>query len=157
MVGKKENAAKTLVRIEAIILQGVFMGLLLLAMSIVIVPAVPFAVGFNRWVVAAPHTHFLTRFLMMPLWMLSGCLLAVMMPIRIVARTLDDIKNIAAMEWAMRKLPDEAKKPNGHPLKMPSIDERRARDIAQTIGVIKDYNGEARMHGQGLPIDETRL
>ena len=42
-------------------------------------------------------------------------------------------------------------------MKLTVVIEMEAREIGFALGVIKDYNAEAREYGQGLPIDETAL
>lgn len=157
MIGKRENTAKTLVRIEALILQGLLMGLFLTAMGIVLMPVMPFAVVINRWRAERKRHRFLTRVWLIPFWFVSGCLYAILAPIGIVWNTISDLRTIVAVEWAMRTLAGEPKKPNGHPIELPTAEERAKRDLAKTVDVIRDYNGEARAFGQGLPIDEREL
>ena len=157
MRGKQENTAKTLVRIEALILQGLLMGTFLAAMGIALMPVVPFVVAHKRWRAERKRHRFTTRLLLLPFWFVSGCLFSFLTPIGIVRTTIRDIRTVVAVEWVMRLLSGEPKKPNGHPVKLPTADERAKRDLATTIGVIRDYNGEAWSYGQGLPIDERDL
>lgn len=157
MIGKQENTAKTLMRIEAIILQGLLMGLFLTAMGVVLMPGMPFVVVINRWRAERKRHRFLTRVWLTPFWFVSGCLYAILAPIGIVWKTFSDLRTVVAVEWATRMLEDQPRKPNGHPLKLPTAEERVQKDVAKTIEVIRDYNGEARAFGQGLPIDERKL
>ena len=157
MVGREENTVKTLLRIEAIIIQGILMGLLLFAIGVALIPFVPFSVVHKRWKAHRGDRRTFRRVLNSPFWFVSGCLYALLSPIGILWKTVSDLRTVVAVEWAMRMLEDEPKKPNGHPLELPTPDERARRALAHTMGVIRDYNGEARTCGQGLPIDETRL
>lgn len=151
MVGKQENAAKTLMRIEAIILQGLLMGLFLFAMGIALMPFMPFVVMIRRWRAAK------SRIALLPVYFVSGCLYAAVAPFGVLVKTIADLRTVVAVEWATRTLEGQPKKPNGQPLRLPTDEERAMIDLAYTIGVIRDYNGEAREYGQGLPIDESRL
>ncbi|MGN0130688.1 MAG: hypothetical protein ACI4CE_07370 [Methanomethylophilus alvi] len=157
MIGKRENTAKTLVRIEAIVLQGLLMGMFLTAMGIVMIPVMPFVVVYNRWRAEKKRHRFITRVWLTPFWFVSGIMYSLLSPIGIVWKTVADIRTVVAVEWATRTLDGEPKKPNGHPIELPTAYERERRDLAKTVGVIRDYNAAARAHGQGLPIDERKL
>lgn len=157
MIGKQENTAKTLVRIEALIIQGLLMGVFLAAMGIILMPVMPFVVVLNRWRTERKRYRFITRVWLVPFWFVSGCLYAILNPIGIVWKTITDLRTIVVVEWATRMLEEQPKKPNGHPIELPTAEERAKRDLAKTVDVIRDYNGEARAYGQGLPIDERKL
>ena len=156
MVGKQENTARTLVRMEVIILQGLLMGIIQFVIGIATIPVMPFAVMCNRWRADVGHGFF-ARVCHLPLWFLSGCLYAVIAPFETTRKTIADLRAVVSAEWATRNLEDNPLKPNGHPLQMPTAEQRAIRHLAHTLWVIRDYNGEARRFGQGLPIDESRL
>lgn len=151
---KFESAAKTFVRIETIILQGVVSGALVSAATVLMIPFVPFALVLVKW---GGDKGFFGSLAAAPLWFFSGCLSAVIAPIAVLGKTFVDLCEISRMEWETRWMSGEPKKPNGHPLPVPTADEIERRDLACLAGVIRDYNGEARRYGQGLPIDERKL
>ena len=154
---KRESMAVTLWRIEAIILQGLCYGVVLFAIGILLMPAAPIVVPFHRWMAARKRLHFLTRVLLVPIWMLGGCLYGVLSPFVAFCSTVADLRTVVAVEWAARNNILNPKKPNGHPLEISTAEEKAAIDMATTLSVVKDYNAEARSFGQGLPIDETEL
>lgn len=155
MVGKEENAAKTLVRIEAIILQGLLMGLLLSAVGVALSPIVPVVVGCRRWRAERKTRHLATCLLLLPLWMLSGCFYAMLNPLNILKKTVADLPAVVAVEWKCRTEEGSPKKPNGHPLVLPTAEYRAAVDAAAVYVVYRDYFEEARESGQGPSLDGT--
>ena len=75
-------------------------------------------------------------------------------PFKMFLSTLADTKVIVGVEWANRWSNGRPKKPNGHPLRRRSADERERIDAAITMGVIEDYNDEAMERGQGIDFGE---
>lgn len=152
---KCEIAARTFIRIEALLLQGLMHGILIAVFGVLAIPIFPFAYAAARWQVSAHG--FVTRFCLVPLWFAMGVIRAVTVPFSVAGRTVSSLSEIARAEWETRWMTGMPKKPDGHPLKLETDDERGLKDFAYTVGVIRDYNAEAREYGQGLPIDETEL
>ena len=151
---KTENAVRTYIRIEVIVLQGLLQGLFLSLMGFVLIPFVPFFVAFVRWKVTKGSKRWFTRVVCLPMWFLSGFLFGVINPIGILLKTFTDIKEITRVEWQNRWMTGKPKKPNGHPLPIRSPDEQERLDAAITMGVVRDYNEEAIAHGQGIDLED---
>lgn len=144
-----ESAARTLVRIEVIVLQGILRAVLLSALAILLMPIAPFVVTIARFGYA--RMPWWKRLLMLPLWILLGIVLSVMAPFTSLWRGLTDTIGIAAVEWRERWRNGIAKYPDGRPMVIPTPEHERIVDVAITKSVIEDYNDEARQHGQGIP------
>ena len=151
---KTESAARSAIRIEAIVLQGIAHGLFLFAIGVLTAPLVPFVFMFGR---TRANFGKWTRVLCSPFFFAAGCLFALVNPFVVLLGNLKDVLGVAKVEWETRWMAGQPKKPNGHPLAVRSDEERELDELAVTVGVIKDYNAEAREYGQGLPIDETAL
>lgn len=151
---KTESAARSAIRIEAIVLQGIAHGLFLFAVGVLTAPLVPCVFVFGR---TRANFGKLTRVLCSPFFFAAGCLFALVNPFVVLLGNLKEVWDVAKVEWETRWMAGQPKKPNGHPLAIPTEDEMEAREMGFALGVIKDYNAEAREYGQGLPIDETAL
>ncbi len=157
MVGKREKAAKTLVRMEAIAIQGVLMGAAQTMLAMLLMSFAPFVIAGRRWRAETKERNLAVCVLMLPLWFVAGGLFAVTMPLVALASAASDLRAVMRVEWASAVEDGQPLSPSGHPVELPDPDLRAALDADCTLGVIRDYNAEARVFGQGLPIDESRL
>lgn len=151
---KTESAARSAIRIEALVLQGLAYGLFIFAAGVLSAPLVPFVFVFGR--IRAGVGRW-TSVLCFPLFFAAGCLFALVNPFFVLWGHIKDILEVARVEWDTRWMSGQPKKPNGHPLAVPTDKEREAKENGYVIGVIKDYNAEAREYGQGIQIDEDEL
>lgn len=151
---KPDSILKTFLRMEVLALQGIVRAALLFVGGIVAIPIIPFVVAFGRWDTNKRLHGFAMRLLLFPSWVLSGIVFAFANPFKMFLSTLADTKVIVGMEWANRWSNGRPKKPNGHPLRRRSADERERIDAAITMGVIEDYNDEAMERGQGIDFGE---
>lgn len=155
---KLENAARTLVRIEILILQGLLRGIAVFLTEVCLIPTVPLLVAILRIMETQGRLNLPTRLLLISKWTLvDGLWIALSSPFRSIANTICDTVEIVRVEWNTRWMHGEPKRPDGHPLDIRSADDEARMGMAATLSVVRDYNAEARMYGQGLPIDETKL
>ena len=156
---KHEPAVRTLLRIEVLVIQGLLEGAFLFLVGLAVIPLAPFIVAFGRWSVEGRRgrRRLLTRLLMIPLWFLSGLLFGVIGPFGTLLNSFREVAEVARVEWANRWRTGSPKTPDGHSLRERSAEEQEMWEAAIAMSVVADYNDEARAHGQGLPIDETRL
>lgn len=152
---KLEPASRTLLRIECLSLQGCVKGLLCFIRDILFAPFVPFVVMAMRWRVAKARRGIVMRLLLFPWWFLIGCFMAVATPFMRLWFMLKDIVSVCDAEWQNRWTASTPKMPDGHPYPIEDAADRNS-DLAVTLGVLKDYNEEAKRFGQGMnipPID----
>lgn len=131
-------------------MQGLLFGLFLSCIAFVLIPIVPFIVAIARWRAERKRLAWLTRVLLLPMWLLSGFVFGLINPFGILFKSLVDVRDVVRIEWANRWMTGLPKKPSGHPLKVRSDEERERLDAAIAMGVVEDYNDEAREHGQGI-------
>jgi hypothetical protein len=148
---KPESAILTLLRIECLIVQGIVHLLVCLLLSILFIPLNPFVFMFLFYSRSEQKTRA-RKFVRMPYWLFKGCIMAVISPFLVLYNSLKSLIVIPWAEWANRKRSGMPKKPNGEPLEIMSDDERVLLDAAYFCSVIKDYNDEAKEHGQGFDI-----
>ena len=154
---KTESAVRTCLRIEVIVIQGLTEGLLGAVLAVVLAPTAPFVLAARAFWTSRKRLRLWRRILMLPWWWVRGLLMGVSLPFVILYEAVVGVLEVARVEWATRWMSGEPKKPNGHPMPIRSTEEETLIDLAVMRGVIKDYNGEARRHGQGLPVDERKL
>lgn len=147
----QESAARSLVRIEVLVLQGIARAVALFAIGLLTMPFMPFVVMSSEWRISKNLMPWWKRWLYTPLWLAIGCVVAVVSPFGVLYTGLKETKAIAEVEWKERWRYGTAKLPDGRPMPIPTPEEERQMDFAITKGVIEDYNDEARMHGQGIP------
>lgn len=145
-----ESAATTLVRIAVLVLQGITRAVLLAMLAIVLIPIAPFIVTVARF--RHSDLTWWKKSLMLPIWFVIGTLISVLSPFSTFWRGLQETRVISVVEWRERWRNGTAKTPDGKPMHIPTPEEERLFDVAITKSVIDDYNEEARMHGQGIPI-----
>ena len=133
-----ESAATTLVRIEAIVIQGILRAVLLAAFGIAIVPISPFVVTAVRFKGAS--MSWWKRILMTPYWFGLGILLSSMAPFSVLWRGLRDTVSIVSVEWRERWRNGVAKYPDGRPMLIP-LEPERTDDGAIAQSVVEDYGG----------------
>ena len=148
-----EPAARTFARIELLSVQGFLYGLCRVMLSIVAIPIVPFAVAARIFGFRRNNMRVWTRIAMLPVWLLYGAVYAVCSPFGMLVSTVMDIRDVAKVEWRNRWTASVPKMPDGHPARILSAEEREFLDMAVTIGVIRDYNEEAKQYGQGVDIN----
>ena len=147
----QESAARSLVRIEVLVLQGIARAVTLFAIGLLTMPIMPFVSLSSEWRLSKNLMPWWKRILYTPLWLALGCVVAVVSPFGVLYNGLKETKAIAKVEWKERWRYGTAKRPDGSPMNIPTPEEVRLLDVAITKGVIEDYNAEARMHGQGIP------
>jgi hypothetical protein len=152
---RPESAATTLVRIETLVLQGLFRAVMVCILGIVTMPIVPSVYMLVRLGGAKGNMPWWKRLLFLPVWFLLGVGFAVAAPFVSLANGIVFTKTIVGVEWRERWRYGTMRHPDGRPLPIPDEEGLRLQDIAITRSVIEDYNDEAREHGQGiLPVDE---
>ena len=147
---KMENAARSLVRIETLALQGIARSLFLFVIGIVVIPFMPFVAvcvrfanaSFSKW----------RRVLCIPHWFVLCVILAVYAPFAALFRTWHDTIDICRQEWRTRWTCGQPKKLDGTPVAPPSEYDRRVTDIAYTFSAIRDYRKEAEECGQHIEL-----
>lgn len=152
---RPESVIRTLLRIEAIVAQGVLNSLVMFLGGVILLPIMPFVLWVKQWKIDAGG--FFRKLFKSPLWLLIGIVDAIIIPFIALGKTLANIKPVVEVEWKTRRMIGQPRKPNGKPYIPPTKEERERQDLAVTVGVIKDFNDEAREYGQELPIDETKL
>ena len=147
----QESAARSLVRIEVLVLQGIARAVILFAIGLLTMPIMPFVALSSEWRLSKNLMPWWKRTLYTPVWLALGCVVAVVSPFGVLYNGLKETKVIAKVEWKERWRYGTAKRPDGSPMNTPTPEEVRLMDVAITKGVIEDYNAEAIMHGQGIP------
>lgn len=148
---KPESAIFPLMRIECLLVQGIVHMVVCLATSILFIPLTPFVFMALFWIRSEEKTRA-RKFVRLPLWFIRGCLIALSLPFRVLYKSVKSLFIIPWAEWENRS--GTPKKPNGKPLEDMSADERKMLDAAIYCSVIKDYNEEAKRHGQGFDIPD---
>ena len=145
---KLESAALSLMRIECIAIQGVLSGFINGILSVLAMPFIPFTYSWRR----ARETGGFKGIAMFPLFFVFGIWVALSSPFRVLIGNVRSLCGVARTEWANRWMASIPKKPNGRPLYIPTAEEDALLDAAIFRSVIRDYNEEAKRHGQGLDI-----
>lgn len=151
MDSKPESAAITLVRIEVLVLQGLFRAAFLFMVSAVLFPLLPFVETAARFRLHKGDVGLFKRLLLCPLWFVYGIVLAALNPFAATYKSISYTFTMAKVEWTERWRNGTAKYPDGTPMVIPGIHDELELDVAVTKGVISDYNKEALEHGQGFP------
>ena len=146
---KPESAAKTLVRIEVLAMQGLVRAVLLFLFGACTIPAVPVILAITRW--RQMQAAWWKKAVRIPAWGLVGMLLGVAAPFVAFWRGIADTGHMAVREWKGRWRNGIAKYLDGRPMVIPTLEQQQRLEAAITRGVIADYNAEARRHGQGIP------
>lgn len=152
-----EPAARTFARIELLSVQGFLHGFCRVMLSIVSIPMVPFAVAARIFGFRRNNMRVWTRIAMLPVWLLYGAVYAVCSPFGMLAKTAMDICDVAKVEWMNRWTASVPKMPDGHPATILSAEDREFISMAVTVGVIRDYNEEAKQYGQGIAVNPKLL
>ena len=151
---KHESIFKTLLRIECLSIQGILHTVMNTAITILIIPAIPF-VFLGGWVANMKgRIVWLRSVLMSPLIILAGVWYSVFSPILVAWRGFRDVARVAAMEWGMRWRTGTPKKPNGKPLDIWTDEDKDYLEGYIARSVIKDYNPIAKRYGQGIDIPD---
>ena len=133
-----ESTATTLVRIEAIVIQGILRAILLAAVGILIFPISPFVLTAIRFKGAGMPLWW--RILMIPYWFSLGIVLSALAPLSVLWRGLADTATIVCVEWRERWRNGEAKYPDGSQMLIPT-ESGKTDALSLTKGVIEDYEG----------------
>ena len=150
---KMENAAYSFVRIECLALQGACQSVLVLLFRLVAIPFMPFVLMVVKWSLAKGMMPWWKRTLMIPFWFFQGIVYALVSPFHFFFSMLSDTVEICRFEWENRWRTGVPKRQDGHPLDIRPPEELARDDLYTTLGVIADYNEEARRYGQGIDID----
>jgi hypothetical protein len=151
---KHESAVKTCLRIDTLVIQGFLYGVFLSLVAVVLIPFSPLLVAIARWRAERGRIRRLVRVMLLPLWMAWGLLFGLVNPFRVFYKSMVEVREVARMEWANRWTTGTPKKPNGHPLRVRSEEEKERIGASITMGVVVDYNDEAREHGQGIDLED---
>lgn len=147
---KMENAAVSVVRIEALVLQGMVSGLLSAAVSVLTIPLNAFVLVGGNFRRTKRAISLWGRLARTPLWLLDGLAYSLLAPFVKIIKAIVDSVDVAQVEWNSRWTSGTPKLPNGHPAPILSEEEKMERDAAITMSVIEDFNEEAAEFGQGL-------
>ena len=134
---KLEHASRSLVRIEVILLQGLFHALVSSVALIMAIPIVPFCLTYVR-MSNEKGKGTIEKMIIIPWWFIQSILIAVTAPILNMVDSYVSMKEVARMEWTNRWRASHPKKPNGHPL-IRQEGEREFLDRAVEISVLNDY------------------
>lgn len=145
---RPEKAARSLVRIECIILQGILANFVMAVFGMIAIPFVPFAFCMDRW--RAARVGWFGKAIRVPLWFCAGAVVALLNPVVGFVRGIRSIGEVARVEWSNRWMAAHPKRPDGRPLPIRTAEEQNRIDEAVFMGVIRDYNDEARSYGQGI-------
>lgn len=149
---KPPSSVKVMLRIEILLLQGILRAVLAFVAMLFVMPFIPFAVVTTRWILSRGTKGILFRLSLVPMWFLLGVVLALVHPFVVLFTTLRDTMEIIKWEWVNRWMLGSPKKPDGTPMEIPTETEKADLDLGATLSVIRDYNEEAKQHGQGLDI-----
>ena len=130
-----ESAARTLVRIECLALQGI----LKILFSLLSIPFIPFLYVFVRAIETKGILKLWKRILLSPCWLLQGIAFAVISPFSIVWSNISLLKTVIWAEWVNRWTASIPKQPNGRPMEILSDYEKQYLDKAIAERVLKDY------------------
>ena len=136
---KLEPASRSLLRIECLLLQGMFKGILCFIRDMLLIPIVPFVVIAMRWRMESVRRGIVLRLMLCPWWFLIGCFTAVATPFMRLWNALKDIVAVCDAEWQNRWTASTPKTPDGHPYQIEDEDVWNSRDIAVLMGVLRDY------------------
>lgn len=148
---KLENAARSMVRIECLLLQGFLYGVWRAVCAVLFMPFIPYVYLVSRFLGFAPTGRWLVRIVLIPYWIVVGIMVAVVSPFKQFWKVIADMWYVTRSEWVNRWRASTPKKPNGKPLYIMDDYERTMLDYAVIESVIKDYNAEAKFYGQGIP------
>ena len=137
-----ESAARSLVRIECILLQGAFNGFLNLFICLFILPSIPIMYILKRISVERGSNGLIKMSLMIPVWIMNGIMVMVSMPFVIVCDTMISMYGVARSEWKNRWRAGKPKRPDGKPIEPMTEYEERLLENAITMSVIRDYGQE---------------
>ena len=137
---KQESAARTLVRIEAIAIQGIVRAVLLLLMGVAMIPVSTIIVLYYR--ARLKPSSWLKSIVLVPYWIAVGTSIAVIAPFSMAWDGLRETVSIAKAEWKERWLYGDAKTLDGRELSIQELSEENISKTEVEMGVLADY-GEA--------------
>jgi len=146
---KQENAAISFVRIECLAIQGALRSILMFAVMVAAIPVIPFMATGLHWRMAR-ELPLWRKLCLMPLWFMKGIGLALASPILAAITTTAETIEMCRAEWDNRWRYGTAKHLDGTAMDIQDDESREGFEADITRGVIIDYNGEARQHGQGI-------
>lgn len=138
---KLEMAARSLVRIEVLALQGLLYCVVSSLMAVLQMPWLPFREILNRAVTIRGRVVWLKCLLVVPVWFAVGVCKAVANPIMVAYDVLIRIGKVVQAEWENRWMASIPKKLNGCPMKIPTPLDRAILDEVIEQSVIRDYGG----------------
>ena len=147
-----ECAARTIVRMECIAIQGMVHGLFNAVLSVFAMPCVPFFYVWGRMATQTGNAAWLKRIALSPIWLLCGIWFAFWTPIMLLVRTIADMVVVLRAEWVNRWMSGIPKNLDGTPMDIPTEEEQAILDAVIQRSVIRDYNEEAKRYGQGIDI-----
>lgn len=143
-----ESAATTFARMEVLAMQGVLRAGVVFLAGVVAMPFAPFALTAVR--ASQKGESWRKKLLCLPAWFFWGIAIAILAPFSSALSVLSATRTMVAVEWRERWRCGTALRPDGSPMRIPTEEEKRAVDAAVTLSVLRDYNDEARRHGQGI-------
>lgn len=151
---KLEPTPRTLVRIECLVLQGIFHSIIRILWSFVSIPFTPpMFVLFMMGNVKARPTGLWGWIKSLFVWFIQGCGIAACAPAVVIYESIISLYRIPKMEWDQRWKGSIPKKPNGEPLEILSDEDRMIQDAAIAYSVLKTYNEEAKQYGEGIDME----
>lgn len=136
---KPESAARTLLRIECLVLQGIVHCVLRVSLTVLTMPFIPFLVMFGRMITADGRWKWVKRLLLPPGWFIFGLWLALIAPFAVIAQEVMDLWLVTKIEWVNRWRGGHPKLPNGKPLGFPEYGDEELITEAIEESVMRDY------------------
>lgn len=142
---KPEPAARTLLRMECIAVQGICRAVVLAGIDVVFIPlnTVAFVLErvFGAW--TSPDINrfveCLRRFAVSPIWLVQAILHSLWLPFHTLYGNLKYIGPVVKCVWVNRWQAAAPKKPNGAPLKPHSIDFEYYLTARIFDGLFREY------------------
>lgn len=145
---KMESTARSLVRIECLVIQGILHGFSGALLQTIAIPIMPFVFSISAYRRHGRSMGWRQRAAGLPVWFVSGAAFAVAAPFGILRRVFNDLREIARMEWKTRWQATGPKMPDGSPMPIPTGLDTAALDYAVLKSVVEDYGREADEAGQ---------
>lgn len=134
---RMESAAVSLLRIEAIVIQGLTRALLMFAIGMLSIPAVVLVLLFVR--IRVGKGSFIRKVASLPFGFLISIAIAVAAPFADVWRNVALTKTIARAEWKERWRYGSFKTLDGNEASIPTEEERAAEKVEFARQVVADY------------------
>lgn len=149
----QESAARTLLRIEVLLLQGIAVSAYSFAVGLLAIPILPIAnpvlkIMYNGYLTKPVRWWAMPVYL--PVWILQGLWDGILYPFKAFINAATATIAICKAEWRERWRNGTLKNPDGTAMVIPDDEDEELVEAAITKSVLDDYNDEARQHGQGI-------